>query len=97
MIGLHKEFRCPACGSSHFGSSRSSAGIDEGHCHGCHNFSWPREDDEKYSQLRRSALEKILFKAKEMIQGRYEADDQGVTFWMLLQELETTVKESEDA
>ncbi len=42
------KFRCPKCGSSHFGYS-----MDTGCCHGdsyC-GFSWPRRDEWKHFVL----------------------------------------------
>lgn len=47
-------FKCPMCGSSHFGSTVSNTVITERHCHGYFTsgrpctFTWGVFDDAKY-------------------------------------------------
>lgn len=55
-----REFHCPKCGSSHFGSSMLSDNSLERLCHGCYRFTWNEREDDKYFRLTRSVLEAKL-------------------------------------
>jgi predicted RNA-binding Zn-ribbon protein involved in translation (DUF1610 family) len=46
----HKQFFCPECGGSHFGSTQTPDGLER-NCHSCRRqkgFSWNEKDDDKY-------------------------------------------------
>jgi len=71
-------FKCPKCGSSHFGSTIRSHGLLR-RCHGKNcRFEWEEKDDNKYSVLRREVLEKQLEDIKsQCIEAFYDLEKAG--------------------